>query len=748
MIQPIRILHVEDVRSDADLVKREMKKVKFLFEWLWVSSKVNFQNALAQFVPDIILCDHTLPDLTSVEAFKIMKGTGLNIPFILITGTISEEFAVMMMKEGVSDYLLKDRIQRLPVAIIHALDKRRTEKEKEVHLEEVIRNEKRFRGLIENSNDLIALLDQNLDLTYTSPNYFRITGRTSDETALAGVMKYIHPLDQSIVESVFRKSLNEPGKYFSLSYRLRHQTGDDLFLDGSVINLLCDESIHGIVLNVRDITQRKKAEESLRKSEASLNAIIENSEVHIYSLDKNFRYVIFNSLLKDTLKQIYGLDINKGDGVYNFLNKLDPEEAKEWQSRYAEALSGKTLQFVKEFKVGDYHSFTSFSINPIREGNNITGLSCFARDITAEKLAAGKIKQSEARFRALIENNYDAITLRDENLSVIYRSPSAKKMIGYDEHEFIDDAFYETVHPDDLENVRKMFLQAKENPGKAFHMTVRAKHRAGHYIWIEGVMRNMLLNESVKGIIFNYRDISQRKESELQHERMTADILQRNKDLEQFAYIISHNLRAPVANILGISTILEFPHLEEPEKKQLMDGISSSARKLDEVIIDLNNILQRKQENITENKQMVCFQLLIDDINSSISHLIKSNNVKITTDFTEVSGMQSIKSYLYSIFYNLISNSIKYRQAEISPAVDVRSFKVNNKTGLSFKDNGIGIDLEIHGAKVFGLYKRFHLETEGKGMGLFMVKTQVEALGGNINISSELNRGTEFTITL
>jgi PAS domain S-box-containing protein len=494
LLQSIKILHVEDVRSDAELVKRAIQKSQLNFEWQWVSTKSGFTAALEEFAPNIILCDHTLPGFTSVEAIKIMKDAGMNIPFILITGTISEDFAVMMMKEGISDYLLKDRIQRLPVAITHALEKRQAEKEKEMHLEEISRNEK--------------------------------------------------------------------------------------------------------------------------------------------------------------------------------------------------------------------------------------------------------------RFRALIENNFDAITLRDENLSVIYRSPSAKKMVGYDDHETIDDAFYETVHPDDLGNVKKFFQLALENPGKSYHLTVRAMHRAGHYIWVEGVMRNMLMNESVKGIIFNYRDISERKESELQHERMTADILQRNKSLEQFTYIISHNLRAPVANLLGISNIIEYPCLEEDEKKKLLAGICSSARKLDEVIIDLNKVLQKKEQNITESKQMVCFQLVVDDIHSSISHLIESNHVKIITDFKALTGMHSIKSYLCSIFYNLISNSIKYRRPGISPVIEVESFKTGNKMGLIFRDNGIGIDLSIHGSKVFGLYKRFHPETEGKGMGLFMVKTQVEALDGTITISSEVNKGTEFTITL
>jgi PAS domain S-box-containing protein len=616
----IKILHLEDVRSDAEMVKRAMRH-EHNFEWLWVSNKADFQRALDEYIPDIILCDHSLPGFDSVQAFLTVKEHGLKVPFILITGTISEDFAVMMMKEGVSDYLLKDRIQRLPAAITHALEKRQAEREKETHLEAITR------------------------------------------------------------------------------------------------------------------------------SEANLIAIIENSDVSIYSLDKDFRYITFNSLLKKALKEAYGLNIRIGDNVYDFLGKLDPTEANKWERRYKDAFSGKSLQFEEEFQFNDFHTVTSFSINPIWEGAKVTGLSCFAHDITKQRAADEKIKQSEARFRALIENNYDAIILRDRDLNTVYHSPSANKMIGYGPDEIIPASLYDSVHPNDIASLKEAFVDVLANPGRAIHLEVRALHKDGHYIWVEGFMRNLLDNENVRGIIFNYRDISEQKASDLHREKMIADITLRIRDLEQFAYIVSHNLRAPVANILGISNVLEFPDLPETEKAQALVGITLSAKKLDEVIIDLNSILQMKEE-ISENKQMVSFKALVDDIQSSIAGLVKNDAVKIITDFANAAGLTTIKSYLYSIFYNLISNSLKYKRVGTPLVIEIKSFLSNGKTGLSFKDNGIGIDLSKHGSELFGLYKRFHLGSEGKGIGLFMVKSQVDALQGTIIVRSELNTGTEFIINL
>jgi len=137
---------------------------------------------------------------------------------------------------------------------------------------------------------------------------------------------------------------------------------------------------------------------------------------------------------------------------------------------------------------------------------------------------------------------------------------------------------------------------------------------------------------------------------------------------------------------------------------------------------------------------------LVDAIKTSINNTIVNENVKFNCSFNEVESMFTIRSYLYSIFYNLSSNSIKYRQTGIAPVITITSHKLKNKIELCFKDNGKGIDLVRNGSQLFGLYKRFDTTMEGKGMGLFMVKTQVEALGGTIQIKSKLGEGTEFTI--
>ena len=126
--------------------------------------------------------------------------------------------------------------------------------------------------------------------------------------------------------------------------------------------------------------------------------------------------------------------------------------------------------------------------------------------------------------------------------------------------------------------------------------------------------------------------------------------------------------------------------------------------------------------------------------------MINNDQVQIISDFSGAEELVSVRSYLYSIFLNLVSNSIKYKRPGIKPIIEITSAKIKNKIQLTFKDNGLGIDIKNKEDEIFGLYKRFHDHVDGKGLGLFMVKTQVESLGGKIMVASEVNKGSEFRI--
>lgn len=358
-----------------------------------------------------------------------------------------------------------------------------------------------------------------------------------------------------------------------------------------------------------------------------------------------------------------------------------------------------------------------------------------------------KIIANELKFRKLIENSYGGISLLNKDLKVFYRSPSSERINGWRDYDRSTGTALEIIHPDDLPLVKEQFDQLLVKPAQNFLITCRIQHKQGHYIWTECVFNNMLHDANINAIVCNFKDITNQVNAQIERDKITADLIKRNKDLEQFAYIISHNLRAPVANITGLSALLHDEDTDEHDRKKTMKALAASVSNLDEVIIDLNQILQ-VNTGVNDKVETVLLPELVVEIKDSINSILNDNQATIIYNFEEVDTLLASKSYLHSIFQNLIVNGIKYRKTNINPVINVSSHFSDNSILLKFKDNGKGIDLNKHGYHIFGLYKRFDSSVDGKGIGLFMVKMQVERLGGSISVTSKLGLGTEFTIKL
>jgi PAS domain S-box-containing protein len=353
------------------------------------------------------------------------------------------------------------------------------------------------------------------------------------------------------------------------------------------------------------------------------------------------------------------------------------------------------------------------------------------------------IAANELRFKLLIENSYDGITLFDQNLKVFYRSPSSERINGWSD---MDTGIMELLHPDDVALVQTYYAELVSKPGNVVKFTSRMRHGLGHYIWIESIFTNLLQNPSVEAIVCNFRDVSAQMIAQIERERITADLLKRNKDLEQFAYVVSHNLRAPVANIIGMAQLLPTLEFAQCENMKALASIEEAASQIDKVIMDLNHILETGTE-INDKLEKVSLPLLVNEVKLSLGHIIAKYGAEIQIDFTKADELFTLKSHLYSIFQNLITNSIKYKRDDVAPVISISTNIKKGNLCICLKDNGRGINLKQHGRDVFGLYKRFDCTVEGKGMGLFMVKMQTENLGGRIHVKSKVDAGTEFILS-
>lgn len=491
-----------------------------------------------------------------------------------------------------------------------------------------------------------------------------------------------------------------------------------------------DGSIGGIIMLTENITQRKNATELFKYQ-------FQNSPDYLLIINQFKKIESYNRAFPGMLNQDELLGEN--------CTVVFPEP---WD-RLVDSLIDKCFETQENQEI-EADLFLGVAVRirmvPIVTEGVVTHVMMFHTDITFRKHAEEKLKKSEEKHRAMIENISETIVLVNEQAEIVFQSPSFVLTSNFSLEELKGRTIFDLVHPDDISHFKLFFNRSLSLPGVSIDSQCRIRHKDGHYIWIEGSINNLLHNESVKAIIGIFHNVSERKVLEFEKQKVISELLQRNRDLEQFAYIISHNLRAPVANIIGLSEYLQDMNISDEERVEISQYMNISVNKLDSVIRDLNDILQMRRE-ISEKREDVNLLELLDDIQISISNLIQRENVQFKINFDQVSVIHTLKSYLYSIFFNLISNSIKYKKQNEDVCIEISSSRNGNEIQLVFRDNGIGIDLSKRRGQVFGLYKRFHTHKEGKGMGLYMVKTQVETLGGSIVIQSKVNEGTVFKIT-
>jgi signal transduction histidine kinase len=236
-------------------------------------------------------------------------------------------------------------------------------------------------------------------------------------------------------------------------------------------------------------------------------------------------------------------------------------------------------------------------------------------------------------------------------------------------------------------------------------------------------------------------------EAERQEKKLNQELIRQNEQLQQFLYITSHNLRGPVATLLGLVDVVDREDGLSAYNRQMVGSTEKTVKKLDTVIRDLNMMLEYKKE-LGAQRENVSLQSLTEEVSLLLARFVTEAGATIETVFAQVKEVFTVRAYLHSIFYNLLSNAIKYRDPGRLLLVCVRSHQENGYVCITFSDNGLGIDLDRHQQSLFGLYKRFHLHVEGKGLGLHLVKTQVEALNGSVAVESQEGKGSTFTVKL
>ncbi|QCR21600.1 PAS domain S-box protein [Pontibacter sp. SGAir0037] len=564
------------------------------------------------------------------------------------------------------------------------------------------------------------------------------------------------------MEVVNRLKLNKSFRNVELQLHNRHNEPKDISAYGEILTL---DDRECVVAAFVDISERKEAENASKRLNALLEQKVEERTKEIadykYALDQAAIVAItdekgvirhvndnFSKISKYDREEIIGHNhrmINSGYHPKQYFSQLwrTISGGKIWKGEIRNRAKDGTLYWV-DTTIVPFQNAQGKPYQYLAIRWDITDRKKAEEALlqAIEELEEGAAKLKEAQAIARIgswdyEFDSEKSSWSDEMYRLFGTSP--------EETQPSLPALLSFVHPDDVDEVKdKILLEAPSGHRSFYYRIIRGKEEVRctynelQYIHDE---QGMLLR--VTGIV---HDVTEEKLVQEEKDKVTADLLQRNKDLEQFAYIVSHNLRAPVANVIGLTSLIHNYTPGEANFDKCLDGIQACTRNLDEVVRDLNHVLQVKLEH-SETKEMVNLSELVDEIKTTLQNLIVQEEAVIYTDFTQVGELYAIKSFMFSIFYNLITNSLKFRHPERKPFLEIFACKMKGDIVLNFRDNGLGINLDAHGRKIFGLYKRFHLHTQGKGMGLFMVKSQVETLGGSIAVESEANKGAHFILT-
>jgi PAS domain S-box-containing protein len=376
--------------------------------------------------------------------------------------------------------------------------------------------------------------------------------------------------------------------------------------------------------------------------------------------------------------------------------------------------------------------------------------------IVGSRVNIDPLKASEAKLRQAYQEYQNIQDALDE--SVLVAILNGRGVIKRVNQLFCQLSNYQEV--DLLFHHSRRFISDFHNPiyfkyiwrtiqgGHIWRGDIRCKARGGGSYWIEIVI-NPITDEwgNIQEYLVIGQEITARKNISEERRKLLDDLTRYNKDLEQFAYITSHNLRAPIASILGLVSIFDKANCGTPTNGEVIKRLEISAKDMDNTFRDINQILATR-ERVDEVKEKINLPELMQNMRINFEQQIRNSHARINENFAEVANIYSIKNYIESIFINLLSNAIKYRSPKRDLIINIQSKALERFILITVQDNGLGIDLKKNGDKVFGLYKRFHFHTGGKGLGLHLVKTQIESLGGRIEVQSEEDKGTTFLIYL
>jgi PAS domain S-box-containing protein len=520
------------------------------------------------------------------------------------------------------------------------------------------------------------------------------------------------------------------------------------------INPLLDErnSIMGYVAIPDDLTHKLRTKESSNGSEDQFKILAENvpGAIYLCKNDKDYSVIYLNDHIETitgyTAHEFYTKQIT-------FPKIFHPDDAAYIDQAVTQSIKRRTqfsIRYRIKHKNGEWRWIEETGVGVFKD-DKLDMLEGFFTDVTVQRKSEEELIQITEENHRVFNNPVSLNVIIGESGKFQRVSESWTNLLGWSKEELFQTTFTDLLHPEDIQTTMKAVADVKTGQNiSQFENRYRCKDNS--YRWL---LWSCAPDMHFPVFYASAVDITDRKkyEEELLRskgniEAIALTLQEQNKALDEFAHIISHNLRSPIGNINALINLLD-ENSGIQDYKLIFYKLKNLSKNLSETMNDLMETLKVKTQTDLQ-KDQIRFKEILDKVVQSLEGELIHTEASVTFDFNEAPIIEYPKAYLESIFQNLLSNAIKYRSAERTPKVHFVTSKVEIKghsyIELKISDNGQGIDLEKYGDKLFGLHKTFHVHEHARGVGLFLVKTQVESMGGSVSADSEVDNGTTFTI--
>lgn len=644
--------------------------------------------------------------------------------------------------------LLLLALAALVVAYNRRLEKKLLERNRQVLLlnEELSANERKFRGLTENSNDLVLLVNREGKILYCSPSAQRILGWTPEKITRTLLRTQVHPEELGKLHRLFAQSLKEPGQNLHVLFRIRNITGAYRWLQGMFVNLLHEPSLNGILFNLHDVTQRREAEEQTARSEQIYCTIASSIPGSLICLmDKDYRFFLIEG---DLLEKIgYTKDI--------LLNKTVEEAVPQHRQQFAfelwrPALNGEV--FTTEISYPNLDMLARFL--PLKnDSQEVFGAMMVGIDVTELKNTQRELIRSESIYKSIAASiPGSVITLLDKNYKHLLIEGDLLPRLGYNKEDLLHKPLEEVMTPERYTFQKPNWDRALEGESFSLETQINGLDMLTRYV----PLRDQ--SDEIFAIMIVAIDVTNLKNAqrELAHlntvleeriEERTGQLAAANKELEAFSYSVSHDLRAPLRAVSGYANILGEDYQEklDEEGQRILKKIQTSAAQMGMLIDDLLSFSRLGKKEISFAR------LNMDGLVSEVLHELGSGGnepykVVVQQPLPPATGDHTA---MRQVLTNLISNAIKYSSRNPQPVIQIKGVEEAAQTVYSVSDNGVGFDMR-YAHKLFGVFQRLHATHEfpGTGVGLAVVQRIIHKHNGQVWAHSELGKGAAFYFSL